>query len=87
MDIVKILVPDAYKLKKIRGGGYKSIIVDEDLDPFDVHFNGDGCIEIDTGGMSYIALSVDTLYEMIEMLQEAEFKLYKKDKPMKDVYL
>jgi hypothetical protein len=80
MDIVKVLVPDAYKLKKIRGGGYKSIIVDEELDPFEVHFNGDGCMEINTEGMSYIALSVDTLYEMIEILQEAEFKLYKKDK-------
>ena len=80
MDIVKVLVPDAYKLKKVRGGGYKSIIVDEDLDPFDVHFNGDGCIEIDTGGMSYIALSIDTLHDMLYLLEEAELKLSKQRK-------
>lgn len=80
MDIVKVLVPDAYKIKKIRGGGYKSIIVDEELDPFDVHFHGDDCIEIDTGGMTYITLSIDNLYEMIEMIQEVECKLYKKKK-------
>lgn len=80
MDIVKVLVPDAYKLKKIRGGGYKSVIVDEELDPFDVQFHGDNCIEINTDEMRYITLSVHTLYEMIEMIEEAECKLYKKKK-------
>jgi hypothetical protein len=78
MDIVKVLVPDAYKLKKIRGGGYKSIIVDEELDPFDVQFHGDNCIEINTEGMAYITLSVNNLYDMIDMIEEAEFKLSKK---------
>jgi hypothetical protein len=80
MDIVEVLVPDAYKLKKIRGGGYKSIIVDEELDPFDVQFHGDNCIEINTEGMTYITLSVNNLYDMIDMIEEAEFKLYKKSK-------
>jgi hypothetical protein len=80
MNIVEVLVPDAYKLKKIRGGGYKSIIVDEELDPFDVQFHGDNCIEINTEGMTYITLSVNNLYDMIDMIEEAEFKLYKKSK-------
>lgn len=80
MDIVEVLVPDAYKLKKIRGGGYKSVIVDEELDPFDVQFHGDNCIEINTDEMRYITLSVNTLYDMIEMIEEAEFKIYKKRK-------
>ena len=80
MDIVEVLVPDAYKLKKIRGGGYKSIIVEEELDPFDVQFHGDNCIEINTEGMKYITLSVNNLYDMIDMIEEAEEKLYKKSK-------
>ena len=80
MDIVEVLVPDAYKLKKIRGGGYKSIIVDEELDPFEVHFNGDGCMEINTEGMTYIALSIDTLHDMLYLLEEAELKLSKQRK-------
>jgi hypothetical protein len=80
MDIVKVLVPDAYKLKKIRGGGYKSIIVDEELDPFEVHFNGDGCMEINTEGMTYITLSIDTLHDMLYLLEEAELKLSKQRK-------
>ena len=41
MNIVEVLIPDAYKLKKLKGGGFKSIIVDEELDPFNVELYGD----------------------------------------------
>lgn len=80
MNIVEVLIPDAYKLKKLKGGGFKSIIVDEELDPFNVELQGDDCIEIDTEGMAYITLSISTLYDMIELIEEAQFELSKKRK-------
>lgn len=80
MNIVEVLIPDAYKLKKLKGGGFKSIIVDEELDPFNVELQGDNCIEIDTEGMAYITLSISTLYDMIELIEEAQFELSKKRK-------
>ena len=80
MNIVEVLIPDAYKLKKLKGGGFKSIIVDEELDPFNVELQGDDCIEIDTEGMAYITLSISTLYDMIELIEEAQFQLSKKRK-------
>ena len=80
MNIVEVLIPDAYKLKKLKGGGFKSIIVDEELDPFNVELYGDDCIQIDTDEMAYITLSISTLYEIIDLIEEARFQLSKKTK-------
>jgi hypothetical protein len=80
MNIVEVLIPDAYKLKKLKGGGFKSIIVDEELDPFNVKLYGDDCIQIDTDEMGYITLSISTLYEIIDLIEEAQFQLSKKTK-------
>ena len=80
MNIVELLVPDAYKLKKAKGGGFKSIIVDEELDPFGVELIGDDCIKIDMQDIEYIVLSISTLYDMIDLIEEAEFQLSKKRK-------
>ena len=80
MNIVEVLIPDAYKLKKVKGGGFTSIIVDEELDPFKVDLIGDDCIEIDTEGMAYITLSISTLYDMIDLIEAAELKLSKQRK-------
>ena len=80
MNIVDVLIPDAYKLKKLKGGGFKSIIVDEELDPFNVELAGDDCIQIDTEEMAYITLSISTLYEIIDLIEEAQFQNSKKRK-------
>ena len=80
MNIVEVLIPDAYKLKKLKGGGFKSIIVDEELDPFNVELQGDDCIQIDTEEMAYITLSISTLYEIIDLIEEAQFQHSKKRK-------
>ena len=80
MNIVEVLIPDAYKLKKLKGAGFKSIIVDEELDPFNVELQGDDCIQIDTEGIAYITLSVSTLYDMIDLIEAAELKLSKQRK-------
>ena len=80
MNIVEVLIPDAYKLKKVKGAGFTSIIVDEELDPFKVDLIGDDCMVIDTGEMAYITLSISTLYDMIDLIEEAQFQLSKKRK-------
>ena len=80
MNIVKILVPDAYKLKKQKDGTFTSVIVDEEIDPFNVKFIGDECIEIDTGEMAYITLSINNLYQIIDLIEAAEYKYAKQRK-------
>ena len=36
MNIVNVLVPNAYKIKKRKDGTLISVIVDEEIDPFNV---------------------------------------------------
>ena len=80
MNIVKILVPDAYKLKKQKDGTLTSVIVDEEIDAFNVKFIGDECIEIDTDEMAYITLSINNLYQIIDLIEAAEYKYSKQRK-------
>ena len=80
MNIVKILVPDAYKLKKQKDGTLTSVIVDEEIDAFNVKFIGDECIEIDTDEMAYITLSINNLYQIIDLIEAAEYKYAKQRK-------
>ena len=80
MNIVKILVPDAYKLKKQKDGTLTSVIVDEEIDAFNVKFIGDECIEIDTDEMAYITLSINNLYKIIDLIEAAEYKYSKQRK-------
>ena len=77
MNIVKVLIPNAYKLKKDKEGNYTSVIVDEELDPFPVDLIGENCIQINTDEMAYITLSIDTLYQIIELIEKAELKYAK----------
>ena len=80
MNIVKILVPDAYKLKKQKDGTLTSVIVDEEIDAFNVKFIGGECIEIDTDEMAYITLSINNLYQIIDLIEAAEYKYSKQRK-------
>ena len=77
MNIVNVLVPNAYKIQKRKDGTLISVIVDEELDPFDVEFTGAECIQINTNDMAYVTLSIDSLYQIIEMIEKAEKKYYK----------
>ena len=80
MNIVNVLVPNAYKLKKRKDGTYISVIVDEELDPFPVELEGGNCIQIDTNEMAYITLSINTLYQIINLIEKAESKYAKEYK-------
>lgn len=80
MNIVNVLVPNAYKIKKRKDGTLTSVIVDEELDPFPVEFEGGNCIQIDTNEMAYITLSINTLYQIINLIEKAESKYAKEYK-------
>jgi hypothetical protein len=80
MNIVNVLVPNAYKLKKRKDGTLISVIVDEEIDPFNVEFIGADCIQIDTNEMAYITLSIDNLYQIIDLIEAAEYKYSKQRK-------
>lgn len=79
MNIVNVLIPNAYKLKKDKEGNYTSVIVDEELDPFPVDLIGENCIQINTDEMAYITLSIGTLYQIIELIEKAELKYAKQN--------
>jgi hypothetical protein len=80
MNIVNVLVPNAYKIKKRKDGTLISVIVDEEIDPFNVEFIGADCIQIDTNEMAYITLSIDNLYQIIDLIEAAEYKYSKQRK-------
>ena len=80
MNILNVLVPNAYKLKKRKDGTLTSVIVDEELDPFPVEFEGGNRIQIDTNEMAYITLSINTLYQIINLIEKAESKYAKEYK-------
>jgi hypothetical protein len=74
VDISKVLFPEKDVLKEDEDGTITATIVDEELDPFECRFNYDGCVQIETEGYSHIALSIEQLYQLIGMIQNAEAK-------------
>jgi len=50
----------------------KTNILDEEGDALNCEFHYDDCIHIKTKGYSYITLSKNNLYKMIELIEEAE---------------
>jgi hypothetical protein len=76
MNIEKVLFPEAYKLKTSKGT-IVSLILDEELDPFKVEFDGANCVVINTNKYSYITLSSDKLYYLANLIEEAEEKYEK----------
>lgn len=79
IDIMKEFFPSAYKLKTDKEGNISTIIVDEELDGFECEFIGADSIQINTEGYSYITLSINKLYKLIELIEKAESK-YRKQK-------
>lgn len=51
---------------------------DAELDAIECKFNYDRCIELDTDGYSYISLSIDNLYKLIELIEKSEKRYEKK---------
>ena len=72
MNIREVLVPDAYKLFLTEEGKVESVIVDQELDPFNVVMGGDNCIQIYSGDMDYIILSIEDLQGLIKLIRKAD---------------
>lgn len=51
---------------------FKTTIIDEELDPFDVSFDSEGLIEIDTSDMNAIALSDRILKKLLLLSKESK---------------
>jgi hypothetical protein len=77
MNIREVLVPDAYKLFLTEEGEVESVIVDQELDPFNVVMGGDNCIQIYSGDMDYIILSIEDLQGLIKLIRKADKLLQK----------
>ena len=78
MIIKEIIIPNAYKLQEDPSGNYKSIIIDQELDPFHIDLDGEGSVKIDTGEMANIILSINDLKDLIKLIRRADKLTQKK---------
>jgi hypothetical protein len=77
IDIEKLFCPEKDKLIIKRTPGDINItakIYDEEIDLLKCQFNYDNCVEINTKDYSYITLSVNKLYSLIELIEKADLK-------------
>ncbi len=73
LDQVKdYICPERDKLILDSEGTFHATIFDQEIDPIECSFLFDGGVEIDTENLTYISLSVDNLYQLIDMINEAE---------------
>jgi len=47
-------------------------ILDAELDEIECTFNNDMCVEINTKELSYITLTIQNLYTLIDLIEEAD---------------
>ena len=77
MDIEKALFQKSWKLKKDKEGNLSAQIIDNELDSLNVDFIGSEIIEIKTKDLEYISLSIETMYRIIDLIEQAEKKYSK----------
>jgi hypothetical protein len=75
-NIEDVIFPNNGKLIK-RKGIATATIIDEELDPIECAFNNDGCVQLKTDGYSYITLSVDNLFQLMDLIEDSD-EYYKK---------
>ena len=79
MSFEKELLPNNGKLK-IKKGLATAQLLDEEQDIIDCHFNGDGCVHIDTENYTYLTLSRENLETLLMLIDKAEdYYLRKKE--------
>jgi hypothetical protein len=71
IDIKKMLCPKA-DILQINGDQASAVILDAELDEIECTFNYDMCVHINTSELSYITLTVENLYKLIDLIEEAE---------------
>ena len=79
MDIEKILLPNGNEFI-IKGDSLTAQLLDAELDVFEVSFNFDMCVEINTTNLNHLTLTLDNLETLQELTIEAELYLEQKFK-------
>ena len=72
VNIEDVFFPENNKLTRHKNGTISIKIIDAELDPVLCEFNFDDCVKIDTKDYSYLTLSRNNLYKIIDALEEAE---------------
>lgn len=72
INIEDVFYPDSNELKRHENGSISINIVNAELDLIKCEFNFDDCVTIDTKDCSYLTLSRNNLYKIVEALEEAE---------------
>jgi hypothetical protein len=67
-DIEKALFPNCKELKKAEDG-FKSTLVDAELDAFECSYYGDDCVHINTEELSYVCLTESNLRLMLDHIE------------------
>jgi hypothetical protein len=72
MDIIeKMFLPSSGELR-YKEGIFSSKILDAEIDVLSCTFNNDECVEINTKNYTYITLSLDNLYNLIDLIKETK---------------
>lgn len=71
IDIQKMICPEVDTLQ-INGHEATAIILDAELDKVDCTFNNDMCVQLNTEELSYITLTIENLYTLIQLIEEAD---------------
>ena len=79
MDIEKILLPNGNELI-IKGESVTAKLLDAELDVFEVSFNYDMCVKINTENINYLTLTLDNLEMLQELTIQAELYFEQKFK-------
>lgn len=73
IDINKLLCPEENELVINEDDGLATAtILDAELDEVECTFNNDMCVQINTEDLSYVTLTVQNLYTLIELIEQAD---------------
>jgi hypothetical protein len=61
-------------LRADKEGTLKARIIDAEGDEVKCSFHYDDCVQLDTSGLTYVTLSKDNLYDLIDLIDRAEAK-------------
>ena len=71
INLKEMLAPQADKLQT-NGIIATATILDAELDEIECTFNNDMCVEINTEELKYITLTIENLYTLINLIEEAD---------------
>tara|TARA_Y100000310_G_C20600856_1_gene772930 strand:+ start:35 stop:253 length:219 start_codon:yes stop_codon:yes gene_type:complete len=68
---------------KNKNGTLHSSIIDEEGDKIKVRFGHDYCVHVKTKGYTFLTLSIENLYQLINMIEDAEY-FYRQENEKED---